>query len=189
MVKCNVPHSAFGEFDPGRFKNLQNTDPAALVAIKNSAAGRATEVDDLVIGNVCQGTGFCADPANAETYICGCVNSHVPLPHCSFGPCAGSSGAYIPKYLKNIKCPEKIVVCNSTIYDKSTGVGDVSAQQTLNCSGAADVKNITIETSASLVFGAIFIIVMIFLILKVIFFTESAPKPILKDTSETTFAI
>lgn len=110
-------------------------------AMIRSSQGVPTAQDDLNVGSVRMGSGYCADPKYRQQLYCACVNAPVTFPECVFSPCANASGitgAYKPiaaqAVLQNAsaRCP-KIINCTQILQmggsqNVASGVG-----QAMNC--------------------------------------------------------
>ena len=146
-----------GQCAPASFANFTAGPPLSALpscmqtAIKNSIAGKQTEVDDAnmtglgqpIIGSPsCDKKSiipYCQQAAFANTVYCACQNSGLSNPVCLFAACQNSQAAYKTTSQRDIasspatKCPQQNVCINNTSVGGSGNV--VQANQSTSCGG------------------------------------------------------
>lgn len=117
---------------------------------------------DAVIGSAAAGAGFCADPANAATSYCACVNSAYPCPHTAAAACANNPRAYKPTSMvgpsgkEYLTCVGRAICLNSIT---NSGVDGRLDDVTQECDGTVAVDYL--KTHPLVVVVAILLLVLI----------------------------
>lgn len=120
--------------------------PAAFQAAMNNAqTGKQTAADDLNMGSVAQGSGYCANPAFRQQLYCACVNAPIAYPECIFGACAnaaGPQGSYKTTAMQATvgnaekECPSSVTCIQVIEMGGSDNVAS-NVTQELNCGSGA----------------------------------------------------
>ncbi len=136
-------------------------------AIQNSENGKQNESDDMQIGSISSGTGFCSTDRFKHQLYCACVNAPVANPECMFAQCTNNAVAYkttqMAKTMENRskECPQ-VVSCQQIIDMGGSDNVTSNIAQELDCG-----KNtfISLMGEHPLLVGVICIYLIIFAIL------------------------